>query len=96
MRPVTPLSTRPLSSRTAAEAEREVSRDVSRGMSREMGGVKANRREAAGGHGGRNEEAEDGESSPGSAAKPFLKRRSRKVVGGKVDWSHVKPRTVSR
>jgi len=33
---------------------------------------------------------------PDSAAKPFLKRKSHKVVGSKIDWSHVKPRTVSR
>eukprot|EP00983_Pelagomonas_calceolata_P036941 1136125-Pelagomonas_calceolata.AAC.2 len=38
----------------------------------------------------------DGNESPDMTPKPFLKRKSRKVVGSKIDWSHVKPRTVSR
>lgn len=29
-------------------------------------------------------------------SKPFLKRRSQKIHTHKVDWSHVKPRIVSR
>lgn len=32
----------------------------------------------------------------GHDSKPFLKRRSQKVHTHKVDWSHVKPRIVSR
>ena len=38
---------------------------------------------------------EDESSHPGGAGKPFLKRRSKAVPARKVDWSHVKPRTVT-
>jgi hypothetical protein len=34
--------------------------------------------------------------SPDQGSKPFLKRRSRTIAGTRVDWSHVKPRTVTR
>jgi hypothetical protein len=37
-----------------------------------------------------------GGGSPGKGSKPFLKRRSHTIVGTRVDWSHVKPRTVTR
>lgn len=46
-------------------------------------------------------EAADGiggtpDGTPESNAKPFLKRRSKAVMGAKLDWSHVKPRTHTR
>lgn len=93
VRVTTPLGTRPGSfSRTAAEQEGSSSQ-----AGREGGGDAA----GAGSGVGEGEGVGDGagagdRDSPDSAAKPFLKRKSRKVVGSKIDWSHVKPRTVSR
>lgn len=48
---------------------------------------------AADGQGGAHTEDVD---PANTSAQPFLKRRSKKVAGAKLDWSHVKPRTQCR
>jgi len=59
-------------------------------------GAEVGAQEGAASAGGGAADGDQDDHSPDTTPKPFLKRKSRKVVGSKVDWSHVKPRTVSR
>ena len=47
------------------------------------------------GYGGSVQGQGQGVCTPCSAAKPFLRRTSQTVTSRKLDWSHVKPRTVT-
>ena len=47
-------------------------------------------------HQNRSHSTNTSQSPPSATKKPFLKKRTRRMRPKKVDWSHVKPKTVSR